>query len=47
MFGNCGKKYKAKMIGFDKKSDIALSKIDSKDSFPFVKLGNSNQTRIS
>lgn len=43
---NDGKKYQAKIIGFDKKSDIALLKINSKDSFPFVKIGNSNKTRI-
>ncbi len=41
-----GKKYKAKVIGADKKTDLALLKIDGEQDFEFVKIGNSDKARI-
>ena len=38
--------YKAKVIGKDKKTDLALLKIDSKDPIPFVKFGSSDDIRV-
>jgi len=40
------KEYKAKIIGTDPLSDIAVLKIDSNDSFKPVKFGNSDLARI-
>lgn len=41
-----GNKYKAKIIGIDKKSDIALLKINPNYELKFAKFGNSNSSRI-
>ena len=38
--------YKAKVIGKDKKTDLALLKIDAKEPIPFVKFGNSDNARV-
>lgn len=40
-----GQKFKAKMVGTDPTTDLALIKIDA-DELPFVKYGNSDQLRI-
>ncbi|MBF0275631.1 MAG: Do family serine endopeptidase, partial [Nitrospinae bacterium] len=40
------KEYKAKLIGTDSKTDIALIKIDTKDNLPHVELGNSNDLKV-
>jgi serine protease Do len=37
---------KAKLIGSDTKTDLALLKIDAKKPLPFVKFGNSDKTRV-
>lgn len=39
-------KYKATVIGRDKKTDLALVKIDSKKPLPFVTLGDSDAMRV-
>ena len=39
-------KYKAKVIGRDKKLDLALLKIDAKKDIPFVPLGDSDAVRV-
>lgn len=36
----------AKVIGFDKKTDIALLKVDYKKPLPFVKFGDSDKSRV-
>jgi serine protease Do len=41
-----GKKNKAKLIGVDKKTDLALLKIDSPADLKFVLFGDSNKSRI-
>ena len=38
--------YKAKVIGKDKKTDLALLKIDAKEPIPFVKFGDSDKIRV-
>ena len=43
---NGDKEYKAKIIGTDPLSDIAVLKIESKDTFKPVKFGNSDLARI-
>jgi len=43
---NDGKIYKAKVIGKDPKTDLALLKIDAKDDIPFVVFGNSDEVRV-
>lgn len=43
---NDNKEYKAKLIGSDQKTDIALLKIETKESLPFVKFGNSSKARV-
>ena len=43
---NEGKEYKAKVMGADPYSDLAVLKIDSKEKFDHVKFGNSNQARV-
>lgn len=40
-----GKKFKAKVIGVDKKTDLALLKIDA-DDLKYVKMGDSDKARI-
>jgi len=39
-------KYKAKIIGRDKKTDLALLKIEAKKDLPFVTLGDSDAMRV-
>ncbi|MBV8939169.1 MAG: DegQ family serine endoprotease [Alphaproteobacteria bacterium] len=39
-------KYKAKIIGRDKKSDLALLKIDAKKPLPYLTLGDSDKMRV-
>ncbi len=39
-------KYKAKIIGRDKKTDLALLKIESKKSLPYVTFGDSDAMRV-
>jgi len=39
-------KYKAKIIGRDKKTDLALLKIEAKKDLPFVPLGDSDGMRV-
>lgn len=41
-----GKKYDAKLIGRDAKTDLALLKIDSKEKLPFVSWGNSKNAKV-
>jgi serine protease Do len=41
-----GKKYKAKIVGVDKKTDLCLLKIDTDKDLKFVKFGDSNKARI-
>ena len=43
---NDGSKYKAKMIGIDKKTDLALLKINANRELKYAKFGDSNQARI-
>ena len=43
---NDGSKYKAKMIGIDKKTDLALLKINANRELRYAKFGDSNQARI-
>lgn len=38
--------HKAKLIGYDIKTDIALLKIESKTTLPTVKFGNSDEARV-
>jgi serine protease Do len=39
-------KYKAKIIGRDKKTDLALLKVDAKKDLPFVPMGDSDSMRV-
>jgi serine protease Do len=39
-------KFKAKLIGRDPRTDIALLKIDAKKRLPFVKLGDSDEAQV-
>ena len=39
-------KYKAKIIGRDKKTDLALLKVDAKKDLPFVPIGDSDSMRV-
>ncbi len=41
-----GSKYKAKVVGIDKKSDLAVIKINTEKTLPFAKFGDSNKVRI-
>ncbi len=43
---NNGEKHKAKIVSIDKKTDIALLKINADKELKFVKFGDSNKTRI-
>ncbi len=45
-FGNDDTKYKATVIGADKKTDLALLKIERDEPFPFVTLGDSSKSRV-
>ena len=40
------KQFNAKVVGSDKMTDLALVKIDSSESLPFVKMGNSDDLRV-
>lgn len=41
-----GIKYKAKLLTFDERSDIALLKIDANEDFEFADFGNSDSVRV-
>ncbi|MFO1242875.1 MAG: trypsin-like peptidase domain-containing protein [Rickettsiales bacterium] len=41
-----GTQYKAKLVGKDAKTDLALLKIEPKKDLPFVKFGNSDEVRV-
>lgn len=41
-----GKKYDAKLIGRDPRTDIAVLKIEADEDLPFVKLADSSKTRV-
>jgi serine protease Do len=41
-----GSKYKAKIVGRDPKTDLALLKVDAKKDLPFVTLGDSDAMRV-
>jgi serine protease Do len=43
---NNGKSYPAKLIGTDPQSDIALMKIESEESLPYVFIGNSDTVKV-
>lgn len=40
------KEYEARVIGTDPRTDIALVKVDTKESLPFVKLGDSGKAEV-
>ena len=42
-----GRRYKAKVIGEDAKTDIAVLKIESEEKLPVVKLGDSDRLKIT
>ena len=46
MFGTGQKTYKAKLIGTDLKTDVALLKIESTEPLPFVAFGDSDKMRV-
>ncbi len=46
VFKDSDKKYTASIIGSDQDTDIALLKIDSKETFPFLTLANSQAVKI-
>ncbi len=41
-----GKQLKAKVVGFDTKTDLALLKVDSDKTLPAVEFGDSDQSRV-
>lgn len=43
---NNNKSYKAKLIGTDKETDIALLKIDTEESLPYTTFGDSDEAKI-
>ena len=43
---NPNKTYKAKLIGQDSKSDLAVLKIEAKKKLPFIKFGDSDAARV-
>ncbi|MGB0896407.1 MAG: trypsin-like peptidase domain-containing protein [Flavobacteriaceae bacterium] len=43
---NNQKSYKARVIGFDKKNDIALLKIEAKEKLDYIPFGDSNNVKI-
>jgi Do/DeqQ family serine protease len=43
---NNNKSYTANLIGADEVADIAVLKIDSKETFPYIRFANSDQTKI-
>lgn len=44
--GDDAKIYKAKVIGKDEKTDLALLKIETKDQLPFLTFGDSEKTKV-
>lgn len=47
MIGNdTDKSYKAKVVGSDQKTDIALLKIDTEESLPYLEFGDSDSARV-
>ena len=46
MFGDDQKTFKAKLVGTDLKTDIALLKIESDEPLPFVGFGDSDKMRV-
>ena len=46
MFGADHKVYKAKLVGKDLKTDVALLKIESPEPLPFVSFGDSDKMRV-
>lgn len=44
--GDRGKRYKAKIIGKDKKTDLALLKINPTEDLPFLELGDSDSRKV-
>ena len=46
VFEDSDKQYKAKIIGSDKDSDVALLKITSGNNFPYVTMGNSEGIKV-
>ena len=46
MFGADKKTFKAKLVGTDLKTDVALLKIDSPEPLPFVSFGDSDKMRV-
>ncbi|MEO0906598.1 MAG: Do family serine endopeptidase [Pseudomonadota bacterium] len=41
-----GTEYEAELVGADEQSDLAVLKIKSSETFPFVRFGDSSQTRV-
>jgi serine protease Do len=41
-----GRKHKAKVIGVDKKTDLAVLKLDDGKDFPYVRLGDSDKAQV-
>jgi serine protease Do len=41
-----GKKLAAELVGIDEKTDLALLKMDSKESLPYARFGDSEATRV-
>ncbi|MGB7372305.1 Do family serine endopeptidase [Erythrobacter sp.] len=41
-----GREYEAELVGADPASDLAVLKITSNDTFPFVRFGDSSQARV-
>ncbi|EAQ28932.1 trypsin-like serine protease [Erythrobacter sp. NAP1] len=41
-----GTEYQAELVGADAQSDLAVLKIQSSETFPFVRFGDSSQTRV-
>lgn len=44
--GEDGKDFKAKIIGKDPKTDLAILKIDPQEKLPFLKFGDSDQAKV-
>ena len=44
--GENGQSYKAKLVGKDPKTDLAVLKIDAGNNLPFLKFGDSDKTKV-
>lgn len=44
--GNQEKEYTAKIVGYDRKTDLALLKIDDGNKFPFLEFGDSDNSKV-